>query len=533
LSTDIIFRNTEAARRHLRNPTALTEVNSIGQTPLHLAAYNASILSILLTHCNDEVLNAVDSSGRHVIDYAFLASKLECKAAANDKMCSDCTCSLALESLLTRDGCFEAWVDVAKRRKPWIGYDDQCPFLEKIQYLLRDDASLASKLILLARIASARQQLKSLGLRHLNKTECRRFNLDEDSTLDYYAFDVVNALQNIGIVVPNSLQVGVSPCTSIYHAINRVEVAQLVWDLGFHDIDLQDAYGSTPLLMTALTSSYSHKYWIWLLEHDANPFIRLPSTRPASWRHRWPRVDDWSVNTSLSAAHIIARNLYSSPAPFMDLLAANLSDHCECLCSENGCTPASFWWLQRFWKTDLRGSIQIMTRIFMTHHMDPLKHTSLYLAGLRCIAFGAFELEHTCCQKYGRDIDYIGEQETLCNAQSDLAVTFNCVLQEAQDDLHLQGGQLNLEDYLETTWLPRVQRALAETDRKMTEEELAATRDLGVVWQVEDPDADSDRGSESSFRPFEPCYGSYLAELSEIAKENGISDFMEDTWAWS
>ncbi|KAH7317156.1 hypothetical protein B0I35DRAFT_434656 [Stachybotrys elegans] len=540
LTMAVLMRDTDAVYRLIDSETALSEVNSFGQTPLHLAVGDPLILQKLLSVASDTVLNK-RSGMFHVIDYALRSGST---SGQDSQGCSGRFCSEALGCLLARDGCLDAWLETSDVDESYIGG------LVPLESVAK--ACECSRLRILTEIIEIRSQLKQYGRRYLSGTDLRRFNLHESTILDYYAFDVLESLKNAGVTVPSTLHTGITRRESLYHRCADEGMAQQIYDMGFRDLDLPDEFGMTPLLR-GLSHSFlqgSSNYLLWLLSHGANPTQRLKQVELTQANKTTDLIRSLSrLNPSLSAAHLVAqslrhgdishiRNASSGASSLLRqvsrTMAQPVSDGCQCLCSGNGCTPA-FLWAQVNWRTcphdtfrPLRSSelLDIKTRSFARIlamlTLNKVEHREVYSMVLRAITFEALDLEHTCCE--GNEIP---EDDEPAPDPSDFELYkvnfFESLVQELLKEFYEQ--PTDFCEFLGLTWRSRIEAGLKTLgERRMTEEELDATRRLGVTWDYKSSDAAEDE------RYFDSDYDYTIYRLSKIATQHGITNWRNNPW---
>lgn len=209
--------------------------------------------------------------------------------------------------------------------------------------------------------------------------------MTEEDVLDHHADDVVNSLEMSGVEVTASLQVSIfrgSYSEGYYESLYDLMadtfwfwtdisaesylMAGLIHELGFRDLDEPNCRGCTPLLKTILIYDPRPSFVLWLVEHGADLTIKL-STVDADVReygcnrHR---------NPDLTAAHMVLCSEYLGEHPLdrevsehekeafasliMSVSPIQSLDHCECYCTEDGCSPASLLFL-RLWMYYYKG----------------------------------------------------------------------------------------------------------------------------------------------------------------------------------
>ncbi|KAK8001719.1 hypothetical protein PG991_013941 [Apiospora marii] len=101
LGTAVIRNNTdEVARLISRHPGSLSELDTFGQSPLHLAAEKPQILSILVKAAGSGMLDQQDYSGSTALEAAMALSSKNCINGKSAHMCQDCGCVKCVDILL-------------------------------------------------------------------------------------------------------------------------------------------------------------------------------------------------------------------------------------------------------------------------------------------------------------------------------------------------------------------------------------------------------------------------------------------------
>jgi hypothetical protein len=509
----------------------VSEVNLFGQTPLHLAAGtgNAKVLSALLrVKSTHGIRHARDTNGVDVISYAAFHSGLSCYNGQNPVLCSKCCCTSTLDVLLCAEGFFDAYL--SDRR-------GQSNFSFGIQR-----ASHSWKLRFFTEIKLRRDELKQLGLSYLEFEDIHRYKLDDDGVLDHYGTRVIDSLTEMGIGVPARIQnsfLGSVQGTSIYRLLPcRTEhEAQLLFDLGFRDIDEPDELGFTPLMKLPSQSSDAAALMVWYVEHGADLARIHPNIGPNknyscstiahSMARKWP-----------GSVHISATHLMSKIAPVSTV------DGCKCSCTETGCTPASIlfshfaripsWKYENvgggpfgYWHQQqkvIMSGVSRMVELFEKNDIDMTIHRHACLSALRMLTFEALGIRHTCgCR--GRssltdeNVEEIWEEDThLIDRLNELQTEF---------EISFDKLRLSFHTFLVGLWAPRMEIVFQELDQvKLSEAERTDAELLGVKWdscqEQHGPWQDTDTEKEKEDDDDVCCpetLQEYLRAIRKIAEE--------------
>ncbi|KAJ3577525.1 hypothetical protein NPX13_g3041 [Xylaria arbuscula] len=153
--------------------------------------------------------------------------------------------------------------------------------------LLQDDDCYSLQTVL-QHLKSWRQRLRETVETYLPIMSENLSTHRDSEVLDFKAYRAISELQTIGLdpykmfdLQQDDYRLGV-PNRSIYHLIRTPEQAQVAFDLGFRDIDVEFE-GTTPLL--SFISCYDYlgdagAYLRWLIDHNAN------YTRESQWKSR-------------------------------------------------------------------------------------------------------------------------------------------------------------------------------------------------------------------------------------------------------
>lgn len=504
LSAAIVVQHGAEQINDLINATNICEVNLFGQTPLHVAvvAGNLDVLATLLRspHILD-ILHLQDFQGNHAIDYAVAYDGWHCSEPRSHVPCSECCCTDRLGMLLCVEGCFDGYLE---------SISDAPTFVRNLCY-----GSLRSNFLLLSKLKVKRDRIKHMALKHLGNEDIQRYKLDRDNVLDYHGIDVVERLNDIGIKVPATLQNSFLKSDrrrSIYHNLPHnwygrppEQVAQLIFDLGFHDADEPDEMGRTPLML--FPKDYGRLAVIhWFMEHGADCTLRDPCTASITYyrAHVNPTIAQQVVTTLLSNAPINRYLDSRITTPIARVVPVDTIDDCNCSCMEDGCSSASilFWEL---WSKGYNGGDEYATRrrkalprtgsdIAMSlekYSLDFTSHRHVCLAALRMLTFAALGIRHTCGCKHGFIEPRLSSDEIEGIWEEDAHLI------ELLEELHTEfatkfdASDINFSAFLATEWGPRMENVLGGLDGyKLSKAERAGAEALGVQWQTQEEEAE-------------------------------------------
>jgi len=475
------------------NPSAMQERNIKDQSPLHISATWPRGIQILLEHGGRQLVNQADVGGWIPVSYAlqncnYQASKLLFSAG----------------SALTSPG--------------WKGEEEEA--------LARPVLLRQPELISLAidALKSRRMELYEMAKQLLPAKTWNELDLPDDHVLDQKASLVQDALQYVGIEVPATLVVR-QKGHSVYHYIGfSVEVMELLFKAGFHDIDSADSYGLTPFQSQCLGALITLKDGFgrlnFLVSKGIDPSLQFQNLSPfallsrVSGYHLIGYFLGRTLDNQLFGNQLFGLSSLKSPFPWLRSHARAILDsidkpsrslvrktiqHCSrdsciCACSHNGCSPVTAM-LKSFAKSrSFYDGANLypapFVRISVTCWLENEfiaektgKPPMLVQDVIRFETFEALGLKHTCCQTL-----YWSEAFTMrCEAEEIWEI------REEEHDLIQQLEQLvdnflrsydergeSLSEFLTGHWRTRMAAVLTDA-QPADNEELGRIRDIGVV----------------------------------------------------
>lgn len=400
LSLAIIQNNLPEVERLISlYPHMLKEVNSYGETPLHIAIYRPDILKALAKKANPEDWIELTNGLATVLNLAILVSHEICNPGETlDASC--CPCTLPLRVILAA-GC------------PIIPYRD----FSRSYYSMSEaegsfsEASLHCKTLVAKELRSRRWQLQDLARNNFSITELSNFtHLDEVPDIDAIKMDRllrekgVRGLGPFSSFVEGDLhrqpqQNARCYSRSIFFDLRNSGDADLFFDSGFKIICADEDHASSldRAFFTwthRIVRSISLDYAIWLFEHQA-PLWK--------WSFRFTRP--------MPSAFVLAEILgiqgykYVSRVKTSDkaehyLCESVLVDNCICLCSPDGCTPFASrmkWLAHPYKRSRCHTPREIATKFgFYVEIYGKRLNISHHVIMVRQATFAALELKHTC-----------------------------------------------------------------------------------------------------------------------------------------
>ncbi|KAK8068875.1 hypothetical protein PG994_005491 [Apiospora phragmitis] len=459
LSMAVLAKDTQLAQSLLEKyPTSIKEVNSFGQTPLHIAASQNGLPDfpfLLKAAKAANLLQQRDSTRQTALFAALFLTKKYCRGPGQALECTQCSCSDALIMLLA------AGAAVCDAGMIQLYYGFRSPSLQ---------LSLREWKLIVGQLKAQRQNLKELALCNTWAVEEYLGILQSAQVLDLHASAVYNSLRKHCIdvpmdSVPSDFTNACPPYApyegkTVYDYIpsHDVSMCELSFQLGFQDIDFDVQGGCLKML------------------------------------YLFPRPPSYGIQELIPAT--------------TSVLPASLVDSCRCACSTEGCTPFLFMLKAQYDERRPNESpdMDSITDIDFISIFDglPMEITrSFFLAAMRFTAFVTPELTHTCCDAYEifklwrpyetkdqDEIDEIQQEESgLIDVLHNMVSEFKDMLAHISGDSAQSQFQACWKDY----WTNHVPKILQELeDNHITEAELQEAERIGVVWESESRDTSED-----------------------------------------
>ena len=479
----------------------LQERNILGQTPLHLAVAKPDCLSLLVKAAagSSKILDCVDSEGFTPLETAMMMSTNICRSQNQKRKCSRCGCAQTVCIMLSAG----------------------CAVYEPTELTL-DQASNRALRRFARHMAHRRSGLKELALEHQSVREDGFFEFDDDRIPDHCAKHLVEILTKHDIKIPGPLKLRANPdpirwdrhhYESIYIRLGRSWQAEVFWGFGFRDINYPSPYGKmSPLFRAARRLGLNTDYLYWLLEHGADPLMRLSPEGGAKQGKRlsWygtARLEtaSWAHRLYYSAGETIGWPLQRSARKDVEALERlnvqflhlDLTDRCRCKCITGGCTLQNclLKGIDCF-DPDENGpvcAVSISNAMCWYYKQFSMSIPYHHLRDtIRFATFTALGATHTCCRdevfglspflKDPEEISFLQEEEShLLEILERLVTEFDrqfYAILDTQPDNHEK-----LSEFWGVHWLPRMQEVLVELDTAdLPEEVKRSTEEIGVVW---------------------------------------------------
>ncbi|KAK6853114.1 hypothetical protein PG995_009926 [Apiospora arundinis] len=467
------------------DPDCIEETTITGRSALDLAVREPACLRLLLQHVKPHMLPRRGRVRSPPLAALQLSSLQPCSVQRVNDPAGEADCHrpecVALD-LFLEAGCEQRFDDL--QSTPW------------------HRAAPHAKMIYLRHMQKRRHVLKDLALQYLPVTLAASLGLSSMAIPDTNVVAIIENLQAIKVQIPPTIEglhqeyTRTSPGGSIYHYIQNVEDAELVWNLGFCDVLALDMTGRP-----AISKTRDIPYIGWLYAHGVDMFL--------PWHRSSEQAVMGTTDAHYAASLILPEVLrqchnddaQSSIVQLAPILFADVYDCCECLCSQQGgCSP-----LLSGLKAACKESASL-TEAYdsLSDSFADFMDLDVARAMTRLFTFETLSLPHTCCMFQGDNFtkEYTAAEITELNHvfSQDIDRFGECIdflfheLETLHNYSHINGG--SLKAFLETTWTVRMQKELTEK-LKVEKEELSRndTAEIGVVWHPSTSDERPDFNS--------------------------------------
>lgn len=518
----------------------LSDTDESGCKMLHyLLGWPEGFRSVV-EQCGNSALQLDDQGQILLIEIALRWSGRIC-ISSNLEYCShECACSEAVKLVLEAERSHPLQLT---RHEHWV--------------LAMLSASMKARDLVIDDLKCRRQELKELGLLHLSSKQIDRMDLRKPKVLDYYTGEVLEALKAVRIPVPSRLETELkalgrsggslfyimgppsrelgmagplsSRAASVFHILGASPntgdtpsvraLADSLYSKGFHDIDVPDCAGVTPLTGKSLKGCFSQDFiqwnWgtsieSWLIEHGASLDTQVPQhvAGYTATHHLFRWIGFQSGFTKQSSPFQLVHSFWESEGGFTQ----QSLDACRCKCSIGGCNPYNTLWkmlLQRF-HADWR---RVPSWYQWSRHYGPgenqqdsghdarqrlmdfiLEETLLLeeacelpqpvkIICLRACTFAMLPLRHTCCDEGDRTCDDEEVREIWEEDQIDIA-RLEILMDEFAKTLREM--DCSLTEFYQAHWIDRMNEVLCQMDGQiLTATEIEDVERLGVKLTVE------------------------------------------------
>lgn len=335
---------------------------------------------------------------------------------------------------------------------------------------------------------------------------------DQIPPLDGPPANICGALAAHGIDVPITLRFEAESLGSmtIYQprlanmSRDFVKIMDIMYEIGFHDVDLPNENGITPLMGFSFPCHEATltKCAAWLISKGASVERKLPTSNAKVAHLLTTQVICRYLYHLIYASDRLNndyRNWKKGVSELGDacFFVSPTQDYCVCACSPGGCTTLSValrsillkaYYLRRRRITDV-----FLRKLILSLTVWQDSWPDLSRAIVRTLTFDALDLTHTCCTEIcrgrpfwpsvpdeGRDETEVGR---IAEDQHFLVKEFEQLMEEMESKLDELG--LPLEEFLDCYWYDRVIEHLSRRDR-YDEDHATEARKMGIFLEAEE-----------------------------------------------
>ena len=506
MSIAIWHRSEQELDQVLReSPHLINEINGLANTPLHLAVGWPHGIRTLLQH--GACIDATDRDGCTSLYYAIELGILETVSILIE---ADCLLHIG-DRYFTRD------------------------LLEYTSSRCKDDISVCLSIsqeahteVLDTVISSLAERRRNLQTRLAALPIAAKINpgvFQDDRILDEYA-QYAECVEEDAMRgndhMPRHASSLLPTYRTVYHVVDMtVEVAEKLWQIGFHDVDVPNEYGLTPLMCRR----FSHLIDVlevssWLIQKGAK-LHRLQHRTPVCDAN--PTISAMELPLVNSALHHVAYNIGHSATYLVDreesghakrlqielqrlskegrllvgtVLLDVLHNDCICACSSQGCLASTMMLKsskESLWLASSRRKWFFVATEYLIDLVGPSDSCPDWLAKelIRYQTFEELELRHTCCKWYyslgliRRDVE---EQAEIRDEDHEKIELLEGLLQEFEE----HRGSQDVLSFLRGYWTIRMDQVHQEQGHVDKE----ALREIGVVLHEVDEGGNDENGSD-------------------------------------
>lgn len=479
----------------------MNQVNTLGQTPLHLSVnWSAGLQHLLEAGAN---VDAVDHYGYTPIFYAANLCLHESVNVLAETHCALHRFPNQYEARSKQPLLYKVFDMITEGTYTWfrhVASEEEARALSEGAEAVLDTS--------IKHVVERRRMLEALIRTSLDAKAAEQLRISAETVLDRNASRAISMLRE-KIDIPVSLTNLTIEHATVYHFnYLSLQQAQLLWDAGFREIDEFDEWGLTPLMRSKrFHSEYmSNDIWefaAWLVGKGADLYRQQEYAfrkRMANNEYHPSGIPEIYVSDKASgrtASHYLAGHWHMPPADgsrdkewielFLSgdkvmseqarrvqrrVLADAQPDCCDCACSTIGCRPYTMMAkkpILRPWDYPYRSLKQVPKELLrMSQAFAQLVNVDQPgLAWLRyeMIRFNTFErlkLQHTCCEMAAIDnateiiLERYEDDEihAIQEEQAEQLEKLETLLVEFEEKYEESGSTLS--EFLEGYWTDRM-----------------------------------------------------------------------------
>ncbi|KAF9633043.1 hypothetical protein BFW01_g3906 [Lasiodiplodia theobromae] len=263
-------------------------------------------------------------------------------------------------------------------------------------------------------IAHSRRKVAELALAKIPMAELHDLGWrGSNIVIDKAAVPICKKLNQLGVEIPHSVRPG--RYKTVYHMrYLDTSTADRLYEAGFHDLDVEDDEGWTPLLLSCSGLHHmesldsSDPLPLWYLDHGVTPRPTAASQGTSHIHllaHRFKhylRYYHPSGAKYLRLSATISRFAFASSG-----IALTSTDQCHCPCSESGCLPSTIFLKQQGTARSLSQPLYWAAKyshLRQAFSLDDPEHSpkleqirTIHSAAARLEMFERLGITHTCC----------------------------------------------------------------------------------------------------------------------------------------
>ena len=248
------------------------------------------------------------------------------------------------------------------------------------------------------------KRLRNLAIAYLSHRELDRLCISHKDEpiqiLDACAAPTATALKNVGVKIPEALKLGWCRAT-VYHDLfyeqgkkSLAQFADRLWSSGFHDTNVYDENGFTPLHQACLEPNLHMASW--LMSHGGDPttLIRghlLNAFHLLSQGFRYLIEGDGNLRIGN-----MVKPFRDAVTRIAGIYGTSCRDHCQCACSPEGCTPTTILLRAVTHTWHKKKSLFLLWCRYFDLSLDAIERCCLEFA--RVEAFERLGITHVCCK---------------------------------------------------------------------------------------------------------------------------------------
>ncbi|KAL3461881.1 hypothetical protein BJX64DRAFT_259906 [Aspergillus heterothallicus] len=337
-------------------------------------------------------------------------------------------------------------------------------------------------------LADRRRKLQALADNYLTNELSSRPAVRSDCLLDTEAYDIYQLLKKkIGGIDDLEMQYG----WAVYEHIGaNLKLADLLWNIGFRNVDGENRYLKTPLMNLWSTSPpCSLNTFLmkanWFITKGAD--LNRQKTGSSITALHYLSHDVGNILHFMESTARVASELHQLSAESADLirkiLVEEICDDCCCPYSLDGCTGLTRLldglfrpWPNRCVKTPLP-ILEVVLEAIMPL-LEPVSQERLYPRLLRYIACQELEITHTCVHGDYKDREICLEEiYEIHDEEKELLSELEQLLEE-----FIKLGTTSNCPGSFTAWWIQINNALSVRNA-LSEEEISRIVEVGVIFQ--------------------------------------------------